>query len=133
VVPPAEPPITLAELRAEDLEPVGGLVASLKAQGIEIVVDDIGRECVARSDARRLFDQRREAEVRRAEIQRRHEEELAEAAARAPRGAPMIEGMSALESMLVASPPDEPKRRKSVLETALDNDGAEFFPIREEP
>ena len=68
----------------------------------------------------------------RAEQLRRHDE-LAETAAGVPRGAPALPGASALESMLAASPPDSPKRRQSVLEHALANDGRLMYePIRDE-
>jgi hypothetical protein len=88
---------------------------------------------VSRDTARRLFAERTAGETRRAELQRRHETKLAERAVEAPRGVPALDGASAFESMMAASPPDRPKRRQSVLEHALANDGGlEYHPIQEE-
>ena len=47
----------------------------------EVVLDDLGRRCVSREAARRLFSERAEVERRQREAQQRHEEELAEQAA----------------------------------------------------
>jgi hypothetical protein len=134
--------VALAELSGEGFgwgsnyvnsprDAVDALAAELVGRGIEVLFDDLGRRCVSRVTARELFAERAAGEQRRAEQQRRHDEELAKSAAEVPRGAPALPGASALESMLRASPPDGPKRRKSVLATALDNDGMEFFPIQE--
>jgi hypothetical protein len=111
---------------------VDALAAELVGKGVEVLFDDLGRRCVTRVTACELFAERAAGEQRRAEVIRR-QEEAANRAPRPSRGAPAVPGMSALESMLIGSPPDEPKRRKSVLETALDNDGMEYFPIRDEP
>jgi hypothetical protein len=44
-----------------------GWTAYLAAKDIEIVTDDLGRLSISRTDARRLFDERREAEARKGE------------------------------------------------------------------
>ncbi|HET6755942.1 MAG TPA: hypothetical protein VFH23_18535 [Jiangellaceae bacterium] len=100
----------------------------------EVVLDDLGRRCVTRSTARRLFSERADIERRQREAQQRHEEELAEQAANNPvRGgvpADLIpDGVSPAAAMLQAAKDAEPRRR-SVLEEALTNDsGLVYHPI----
>jgi hypothetical protein len=55
---------------ALDLEPpaIGGWHHYLSEAGIAIVNDDLGRDCVARADARRLFEEKRAAEQRAREM-----------------------------------------------------------------
>jgi hypothetical protein len=111
-------------------EAVDALAAELVGRGVEVVFDDLGRRCVSRDAARRLFAERAASEARRVEVQRRVDEGFAKSAAGVPRGVPALEGASAFESMLAASPPDRPRRRQSVLEHALTNDGVlEYHPI----
>jgi hypothetical protein len=64
-VDPAEL-IPLSHLALDLDQPSVGWAAYLTGRGIEVVVDDIGRPSVSRSDARQLFDERREAEARQA-------------------------------------------------------------------
>ena len=55
-------PLSVLEL---DLPAPGeGWAAYLADRDISITIDDIGRASVARSDARRLFDEKRESEAR---------------------------------------------------------------------
>jgi hypothetical protein len=130
-------PAPLAELAAEGFgwggnyirgprDAIDALAAELVGRGVEIELDDLGCLSVSRDTARRLFAERTAGEQRRAELQSRHDEELAESAAGVPRGVPALEGASALESMMAAAPP-EPKRRRSVLETALSKDDALIY------
>jgi hypothetical protein len=56
-------------------EPAGGWVHYLPCRGIEVVTDDIGRKAISRADAKQLFDECREAEVRRRENEARLEAE----------------------------------------------------------
>jgi hypothetical protein len=64
-VDPAEL-IPLSHLALDLDQPSVGWAAYITGRGIEVVVDDIGRPSVSRSDARQLFDERREAEARQA-------------------------------------------------------------------
>jgi hypothetical protein len=108
---------------------IDALAAELVGRGVEITLDDLHRQCVSRDTARQLFAKRAAAEARRAELQRRHDEELARSAG-APRGVPALPCAPVLESMLAASPPHRPKRRRSVLEHALANDeGLQFLSV----
>ena len=89
----------------------------------EVVSDDLGRRCVSREVARRLFADRAAAEVRWREAQERQDAEFAErAAANRPwAGLPVgsdWDGVSAASLMLAAAKDAQPRRR-SVLEHAL--------------
>ena len=103
----------------------------------EVVLDDLGRRCVSRETARRLFSERAEAERRQREAQQRHEAELAEQVAnnRPPAGVPadqIPDGVSPAAAMLQAALDAEP-RRQSVLDDALANrDGIVYRPIDRE-
>jgi hypothetical protein len=109
-----------------DTDAVGELARQLDG---EVVLDDLGRRCVIRSTARRLFTERDQAEHRQREVQERHEAELAEQAANNPPrgGIPadrIPDGVLPAAAMLQAARDAEPRRR-SVLEEALTNrDGA---------
>jgi hypothetical protein len=101
----------------------------------EVVLDDLGRRCVSREVARRLFTERAEAERRQREAQQRREAELAEQAANnRPRGGvpadQIPDGVSPAAAMLQAALDAEP-RRQSVLEEALANsDSLTYHPVR---
>jgi hypothetical protein len=102
----------------------------------EVVLDDLGRRCVSRQVARRLFTERAEAERRQREAQQRREAELAEQAAnnRPLGGVPadqIPDGVSPAAAMLQAALDAEPRRR-SVLEEALANsDSLTYHPVRD--
>jgi hypothetical protein len=57
---------------------VGGRDAYLSGRGIPVVLDDIGRKAISRADARQLFDERREDEIRRREVAVRQEQQAIE-------------------------------------------------------
>jgi hypothetical protein len=71
-VPPGEP-IPLSVLELDLPAPTIGWAAGLAEKGISTVLDDLGRLCVSRSDARRLFEEHRETESRRREVLERQE------------------------------------------------------------
>jgi hypothetical protein len=75
----AEQPVPLSQLSLDLDVPVEGWTVFLAARGIEITLDDIGRMSVARSDARRLFDERRENKARAREVAARQERQAVEA------------------------------------------------------
>ena len=144
---PADPAglVTLAELVIEGFgwdnaftttsrEAVAVLAREL---GDEVVTDDIGRRCVPRVVARRLFAERAEVERRRQEARERHEAKTAELAAKnRPRGGVPADrtpdGVFPAAAMLQAAK-DAAPRRRTPLEEALDNDGSlTYHPIRDE-
>jgi hypothetical protein len=130
--------VVLSHLQLDLPAPADGWTVFLAGRGIEVLTDDIGRLSVSRSDAKRLFDERRELEARRAEFIAR-----ADAAAiefdRARRrelfsGIPADRipvGARPAEAMLAAARDAQP-RRQSVLQHALSNEDAlEFHPYAE--
>jgi hypothetical protein len=148
---PVDPPelVTLAELAAEGFGPWDSLYTKGPRDVIEalarqldgeVVLDDIGRRCVTRDTARRLFAERDQGERRQREAQERREAELAELAANNPvrGGVPadrIPDGVLPTAAMLQAAKDAEPRRR-SVLEEALANrDGLVYHPLsdREAP
>lgn len=116
-------PVPLSVLALDLPAPPCGWAFELERRGITIVLDPIGRRSVSRTDAAVLLGEHRENEARVAQ----HREELerravaADEARRAaiPRGIPVVAGMTAAESLLLADPPDREPRRESVLEWAL--------------
>lgn len=112
-----------------------GIIEALARQlDGEVVHDDLGRRCVSRETARRLFAERAEAEHRQREAQERREAELHEQAANnpPPTGIPadrIPDGVSPAAAILQAAKDAEP-RRQSVLESALANrDGLVYHPV----
>jgi hypothetical protein len=146
---PAEPAVLvrLAELAGEGFGWDGPLVATprdaidalARQLGNEVVFDDLGRRCVSRGSARRLFAERAAGEARQREARERLDAQYAERAAANPvwGGIPsdrIPEGVAPALAMLTAAGDARP-RRQSVLEHALaDRDGAiEYFPIEQVP
>jgi hypothetical protein len=111
--------------------------AFLADRGIEIVLDDIGRAAITRADARRLFDERREAQAKaremRAAAEKRAVEQDQQFRAQLGTGIPasVLSGMSYAEAMHAAELDSQQYRpRASVIADALDNSGMTFHPIR---
>jgi antitoxin component of MazEF toxin-antitoxin module len=101
--------------------------------GDDVVIDDLGRRCVTRETARRLFTEREAQERRVRQVQADNEARAAEqAAANVPRGIPasqIPDGVAPAAAMLQAARDAQP-RRQSVLEAALANDGSyTYHPI----
>jgi hypothetical protein len=111
-----------------------GWTAYLAAKDIEIVTDDLGRLSISRTDARRLFDERREAEARKGEAAA-----AAEAAAiKADQqyrstlwgGLPWYElpgGLSPAQALGAADRPAGPRRRPQVMDFLDNPDGGTVF------
>jgi hypothetical protein len=111
-----------------------GWTAYLAAKDIEIVTDDLGRLSISRTDARRLFDERREAEARKGEAAA-----AAEAAAiKADQqyrstlwgGLPWYElpgGLSPAQALGAADRPAGPRRRPPVMDFLDNPDGGTVF------
>ena len=97
-----------------DAPSVGGWDVYLAGRGITVVVDDIGRKSITRSDARRLFDERREAEARQQEDVKRRDGEIgAQRVAGLRRGVPWYEvpdGVLPVVAMTAADRDAQPKR-----------------------
>ena len=137
-----ESPVPLSHLQLDLGEPVEGWRPFLADRHIEIVTDDLGRLSVARDDARRLFDEHRTDEVRKAEVRAAAEKRAVEADQRwrasLPSGVPagaLPPGMSYAEAVHQASLDSltyQP-RRTSVVEDLLSNDGITFHPIQHGP
>jgi hypothetical protein len=135
VVVPAEL-IPISHLALDAPEPSVGWTAYLNANGVEVVVDDVGRSAISRVAARQLFDEHREAEARKAE-KRAAAERVAVEQDRRRRasiwgGVPadaVPPGVAPAAAMLQAAVDSRPRRR-SVLEDALAGEGATFHPIR---
>jgi hypothetical protein len=128
---PAGEPVPLSILELDLPAPTIGWAAGLAEKGVDIVTDDLGRLCVSRSDAKRLFDEKREHEAQAREVMARNEAAAIAAdrqrRAALPKGLPWFEvpmGLTPAEAM-VAGDPDRDKRpgRTSVLEDALSGSG----------
>jgi hypothetical protein len=103
--------VTLADLAAEGFgygspyvtTPRDAIDALAQQLGDHVILDDIGRRCVTRSTARRMFTERDQAERRQREAQERHEAKLAELAAanRPAVGIPIPEGLEGVDAVTV--------------------------------
>jgi hypothetical protein len=80
-IPTLREPLVPLSVLSLDLEPpaIGGWHHYLAECNIAIVLDDIGRDCIARSDAKRLFEEKRAAEQKAREIAQRNEQAAIEA------------------------------------------------------
>jgi hypothetical protein len=140
-------PVKVVEVPADDLIPLSvlsldlpvppiGWVAYLNNVGIEILTDDVGRASIHRHDARRLFDEHREAEAVKAELRAAAEQRAIEAdqefRRRLGRGVAVPSGMSYAEAVQAAELDSQTYRpgRRSLVEDLLDNSGITFHPIQ---
>jgi hypothetical protein len=136
----------LAELAAEGFGYDGAYVRTprdaidalaARLDGV-ILLDDLGRRCVSREVARRLFADRAEFAVRQREVLARQEAAFAEQAAanRLWPGIPagfIPEGVAPAAAMLQAAK-DAAPRRQSVLQHALPNEGViQYHPAEQVP
>ena len=101
--------------------------------GGDVVIDDLGRRCVTRETARRLFAEQEAQERRQRQVQERNDRAAEQAASHVPRGGipadQIPEGVRPVEATLQAAKDNQP-RRQSVLEAALANDGSyTYHPI----
>ena len=142
VPPDADAPPELVPLSVLELDlpaPDAGWAAHLADRAIAITIDDIGRASVTRSDARRLFTEKREREAQVRELAAEVERQAIEAdqLRRAQLGvgvpAAALNGMSyaeAVQSMELDAVPY--RRRTSVVEDLLSNDRSSltFHPIQ---
>ena len=129
--------VLLAELERDLDAPGGGWRADLVGRGVPVVEDDLGRPALSRSDARQLFAERREAEVRRREVAARNDAEVeARRQAGARPGWTLPPGMTVAEAIAAAEYAEHGysgPRRRTPVEDALDPDGGMVYhPIRHE-
>jgi hypothetical protein len=130
-----EPLIPLSYLELDCPAPATGWAAELDRRGIETVVDDIGRVCVDRSDARDLLAEHAADQVRKARHRAEVEQQAIECDRRfraaLPRGVPAAavpDGMSAGLLLMASDPMDQGRRRETVLQHALAHpDGALIY------
>ena len=78
-VDPTEPFVPLSQLALDLAAPAEGWPAYLSSRDIAVVIDDLGRLSISRTDARQLFDERRENEARKAEMRAAAERAAVEA------------------------------------------------------
>jgi hypothetical protein len=125
-----EPLIPLSVLQLDLLAPsIGGWNHYLAEWGIKVVNDDLGRDCIARGDARRLFEEKWAAEEKAREVAARNEQRAIELDQQ--RRAQIWKGVPASAMPLGALPAsvmlqtakDARPKRTSVLEDALDGGG----------
>jgi sensor c-di-GMP phosphodiesterase-like protein len=136
----AEPAVPLAELACDLPEPVGGWPVELGRRGVVIVADDLGRPAISRDEARVIYAEHREAEVRKAAKAAALERQQVEAdrafRAQLPRGIPaaVTEGVNAGLLMMLSDPERQGSRRRSVLADALEHPAGfvVYHPINED-
>jgi hypothetical protein len=131
--------ISLVELGLSLDKPAEGWSNFLAARGVEIVEDDLGRDAIARSDARQLFDERREAEAYAREVAARQEQRFIEfdeqRRARLWGGIPsdyLPPGVAPAAVMLQAVRDTQPKRM-SPLQEALAGESLTFHSFAPTP
>jgi hypothetical protein len=132
-----EPLIPLSILELDLPAPTNGWAAGLAELGIEVRLDDLGRACVARGDARRLFEERRAEQAEAEQRQRK----AAEASDRwhqehyvTPNGVHWTQipsGMTAGQYLAMTDPDRQRGKRRTPLEDALANDGMTFYSLHE--
>ena len=126
-VGPAEDPVPLSVLALDLPAPAGSWPVYLQGRNIPVVVDDIGRDAISRSDARQLFTEHRENLVRAREVAARREQRAIDEdqrfRAQLYSGQPWWmtpDGVSPAQAWAQADKDAQPRRR-SVLEDALSN------------
>jgi len=115
--------VPLSHLELDLPAPPIGWAAGLAEKAIDIVTDDLGRLAVSRADARRLFEEKREAEQHAAEVAARHERQAIERdqafRAALPRGPAWYDipaGVLPAAALLQQAKDAEPRRTPSKLD-----------------
>ena len=127
--------IPVSHLALDLSVPAEGWHAYLSSRSIEIFIDDLGRSAIARVDARRLFDEHRENEARKAEMRAVAEREAIESdrqwRASLPHGLPwydVSDGVLPVVAMTQAARDAQPKRL-SPLQEALSGQSLTYHPL----
>jgi hypothetical protein len=127
--------VPLSHLELDLPAPPIGWAAGLAEKAIDIVTDDLGRLAVSRADARRLFEEKREAEQRAREMAERNERQAIlrdqEFRRRLHKGTPwhqMPAGALPAAVVLQQARDAEPKRL-SPLQEALAGESLTFHPL----
>jgi hypothetical protein len=115
--------IPLSHLALDLPVPAEGWPDYLGRRAIAFVPDDLGRDCVRRQDARRLLDEQRADELRKAKLAKLAEAEAVEAdrqwRASLPHGVPWYEipdGVPPVVAMTAAAKAEQPRRTPSQTE-----------------
>lgn len=127
--------IPLSHFELDHPRPAEGWPNYLGKRAIAFRPDDLGRDCICRQDARRLLDEQRANELRKAKLRQLAEQEAVEAdrqwRASLPRGLPWYEipdGVPAVVAMTAADKAAQPKRL-SPLQEALSGSSMTFHPL----
>jgi len=129
------PTVPLSHLELELDRPVEGWPIFLGARGVKIIGDDLGRDSVARHDARRLLDERREQQVRQAALARLAEQEAVAADERRRaliwKGLPVdaMPSDALPASVMLQAAKDAQPRRRSMLEESLAGQSMTYHPL----
>ena len=131
-------PVPLSVLALDLPVPVEGWPDFLGRRGIAIVPDSLGRDSIGHDAARRLLDEKREAELRARAHRRLMEQEAVERdqlrRASLGQGVKVPDGMTYAEAVQSAELDAQTyrPRRTSLMEDLLSNDGIVFHPIQHE-
>jgi hypothetical protein len=129
-------PIPLSVLSLDLPVPAEGWPVFLGQRGIAIIPDSLGRDSIGHDAARRLLDEKREAELRARALRDLAEQEAVERdqqrRASLGQGVKVPDGLSYAEAVMQAELDSQTyrPRRRSLVEDLLSNDGITFHPIR---
>ena len=129
-------PIPLSILSLDLPVPAEGWALFLGKRGISIVPDSLGRDSIGHDAARRLLDEKREAELRARALRDLAEQEAVERdqqrRASLGQGVKVPDGMSYAEAVMQAELDAQTYRpgRRSLVEDLLDNSGITYHPIQ---
>jgi hypothetical protein len=131
-----EPPVPLSHLALDLNVPSEGWALFLGKRGIAIVPDSLGRDSIGHDAARRLLDEKREAELRARALRDLAEQEAVERdqqrRASLGQGVKVPDGLSYAEAVMQAELDSQAYRpgRRSLVEDLLDNSGITYHPIQ---
>lgn len=131
--------IPLSHFALDYPQPVEGWAVFLGRKAIAFLPDDLGRDCIRYGDAKRLLDEHRANEIRKARLRQLTEQEAVEAdrqfRARLPRGVPVSaipEGATYGDVVRQAEKEARPRRR-SLLEESLAGQAMTFHSLAPTP
>ena len=136
VIVTPEPAVPLSHLALDLNVPSEGWALFLGKRGIAIVPDSLGRDSIGHDAARRLLDEKREAELRARALRALAEQEAVERdqqrRASLGQGVKVPDGLSYAEAVMQAELDSQTYRpgRRSLVEDLLDNSGITYHPIQ---